>query len=171
VLEVSGAENPGNAAASVPSLRDIDRYREITAYPAVTDYSPNSDLPARRRVDIPLTYEDLAVPIDQPKPIVERFSATASVRQQQLDAEKIAGLVMPPLETLPIEQQHELMRSAQQITGSNPSSANSASGRLASVSSLSSLNSEETGARPTKPSDAKAMAESGRERFWIRQPK
>jgi hypothetical protein len=169
-LNGPAADKSTKFAPVVPSLNDLDRFGELPAFTPGTGFAAVSDPPARRHIDIPLTYEDLAVPIDQPKPILDRFSATATVHKQQLDAEKIAGLVMPPLETLPIEQQHALMQSAQQNFANQPGSEPGTSGRLASASSTSSEGSNGE-ASSTKRYDAKASAELERERYWIRQPK
>lgn len=123
----------------------------------------------RRQLDIPLTYEDLAVPIDQPKPIMERFNATAPVRQQQLQAEQIAQLVMPPMESLPVHQQEELHRVAESIR-SQPE-AGRAAGRLASASAPPlgrGFASDAHAASTYEP--LQQPGETERERFWIRQP-
>ena len=68
----------------------------------------------QRQLDIPLTYEDLATPIDPPAAIEQRFSATVGVREkqaaqrEQMQREHADALLMPGLETLSLQQREHL---------------------------------------------------------------
>ncbi len=120
-------------AKQIPSLADIDSLRDLR--PQVDPYGfASGQAPAtRRQIDIPLTYDDLAVPLDQPKPVMDRFSATATVQQKRLEQDRIAGLVMPPMESLPLAQQQELISVAKSIAPAETQTQSRASGRLAST--------------------------------------
>lgn len=64
--------------------------------------------PPTRRIDIPLSFEDLLIPIDHPGPISDRFNATADVRAKQLQRERAVAMEMPPMESLAVTLQEEL---------------------------------------------------------------
>lgn len=114
--------------------------------------------PEPRRIDIPLTYQDLEQPIDQPVAIQRRFSATAMVREKQLEQERVAGLVMPAMEALATSQQEELKRVAESVSSADIETGQAA-GRLASA-----LSSEKQVERLPEAQSAE------RPRHWIRQP-
>ena len=121
-------------------------------------WQPNAPSPTPRSSDIPLSYEDLALPIDQPPPIVKRFNATVPIREQQLERERVSELVMPAMEQLAVTQQLELERVAESVRSfTSEQSSGKAKGSLASSreSSIEPLPSE-------SPND--------RNRHWIRQP-
>ncbi len=157
---------PETNAEQLPSLAEMDRL--ISPHDAF--YRSASPPPRRRQhVDIPLTYDDLAVPLDQPKPIRERFNATTTVRKQQLQEDRIAELVMPPMESLPIADQQELSRVADTFVQPGTSGRGQASGRFASTPSASNSPfraDEKVSVLDTTPT---AQAET-RQRHWIRQP-
>jgi hypothetical protein len=111
-----------------------------------------------RRIDIPLTYEDLAQPIDQPAAIQRRFSATARAREKQLERKRVTELVMPAMESLAVSEQQQLERAM--AASDVPSTTSRATGTLASSKSSSD---------PTlAPLPEVTPAE--RQRHWIRQP-
>ena len=153
-------------------------------------WQPPSALPPRpRQLDIPLTYDDLAVPIDQPKPIQDRFNATAAVRQKQVERERVASLEMPPMETLVASQQEELKRVMKSVAESELRQdvrRRSVGGSLASVSSQS-LHDPSSNAGLSNPPASMRAGPNGyalnpeteslpaansqsAERHWIRQP-
>ncbi|QDT06210.1 hypothetical protein K227x_46180 [Rubripirellula lacrimiformis] len=66
--------------------------------------------PAPRRVDVPLSFDDLMVPIDQPDPIRQRFAATAEVRAADLERQRVAAIEMPSLDAVAPAMQDELRR-------------------------------------------------------------
>lgn len=127
---------------------------------------PASNLPAwqpagpatqTRNADAPLTYDDLALPIDPPPPIAQRFNATIPIREQQLEQERTAALVMPAIEQLAVTQQIELQRVAESVRElvDQQTQSNSA-GRLASIR-------DESIEQPSVTTEE-------RQRHWIRQP-
>ena len=110
----------------------------------------------RHRADIPLTYEDLEVPIDQPEPIKQRFNATVANRAEQLERERVAGLVMPKLESLAVEQIQQIEKAATQFA-EKTNELPKVTGSLAS-------------SRETQVDRLPKSADSNRQRHWIRQP-
>jgi hypothetical protein len=113
---------------------------------------------APRQIDIPLTYEDLALPIDQPSAIQQRFNATARAREKQLERKRIAELVMPAMESLAVSQQQQLERAA--AASNTQSETTRATGTLASSTSSPDRRLEQL----------PEVAPAERERHWIRQP-
>ncbi len=104
--------------------------------------------PARERhIDIPLTFEDLEMPIDQPAMIADKFAATVPIRQRELEREQIAGLEMPRMETLAASQREELRKVAETAT---------------TLASATSREKQTQRLPSTKSID--------RDRHWIRQP-
>ena len=110
----------------------------------------------RHRADIPLTYEDLEVPIDQPEPIKQRFNATVANRAEQLERERVAGLVMPKLESLAVEQIQQIEKVATQFA-EQANDLPKVTGSLAS-------------SRETQVAPLPKAADANRQRHWIRQP-
>ena len=153
-------------AERLPSLAEMDPLIR----PRDAFYAAETPPPRRRRsVDIPLTYDDLAVPLDQPKPIRDRFNATTTVRKHQLEEERIAELVMPPMESLPIAEQQELNRVADTFAEPRSSGRGRASGRFASSPSASNSPFRSDG-KISVLDTTPAMQEGARQRHWIRQP-
>ncbi len=111
---------------------------------------------ATRRADIPLTYEDLEVPIDQPDPIKQRFNATAPIRAEQLERERVTALVMPKMETLAITEVQQIQQAASRFAEGSKATGN-VTGSLAS-------------SRAEQIDDLPASPDSHRQRHWIRQP-
>ncbi len=109
-----------------------------------------------RRANIPLTFEDLQMPIAQPDLIKERFNATAPIRAERLDQERMAELVMPALESLAIEQVEQIQQAATRFAEASRPKAKVA-GSLAS--------SQQQHLDPLPKTDS-----SERPRHWIRQP-
>jgi len=54
----------------------------------------------QRRSDVPLTYEDLMLPIEMPEVVQERFNATAAVKSIQMDKERLANKELPRMEKM-----------------------------------------------------------------------
>lgn len=143
----------------LPSLADPGTFLPTT----VAGQTPN-----RRHIDIPLTYDDLAVPLDQPKPVLDRFSAVASVHQQKLEQERVSSLVMPALESLPLAQQPDFVRHSDSVVSSIEQPQRRAAGRLASAMPPEPANDEvqstPLGSLPSADDEAHSQ------RYWIRQP-
>ena len=140
-------ESPGDAVAELEGLAaKLPSWSE-----AVAPQPP-------RRVDIPLSYEDLAQPIDPPVAIEERFNATSTVREKQLQRERVAGLVMPAMESLAVAQQQQLQQAADSLSAVGAQTP-PASASLASTSSRDQHLERLPRAEPVE-----------RDRHWIRQP-
>lgn len=79
---------------------------------ALTSKPPSWSAPApptrRRTASMPLTYEDLAVPIDQPASVQQRFSATVDYQRNQPARDATASLVMPRMDSLGLAEQQEI---------------------------------------------------------------
>ena len=68
----------------------------------------HSRLPLRRprshpvnvEFDVPLTYEDLVLPIEIPGVVQERFNATAAVQSIQMEKKRMANKAQPRMETI-----------------------------------------------------------------------
>lgn len=57
--------------------------------------------PPKLAIEIPLTFEDLATPIDMPPPLQRRFNATTAARAAQVEEEnRVAGILMPKMESM-----------------------------------------------------------------------
>jgi hypothetical protein len=56
--------------------------------------------PRQRRSDVPLTYEDLMLPIEMPAVVQERFNATAAVKSIQMEKERLANKELPRMEKM-----------------------------------------------------------------------
>jgi len=131
-------------------------------YPVPSFYSDNlrrrnSLDRSRRRAEIPLTYEDLQVPIDQPDPIKERFNATVPIRALELEQERTAELVMPAMESLATSQVEQIEKA---VIGS-----------LASARESLAKTRESSGKMRNQTLDRLPNAQSSdRTRHWIRQP-
>lgn len=113
---------------------------------------------APRRIEMPLTYEDLAQPIDQPTAIQHRFNATTRAREEQLERNRAAELVMPAMESLAVEQQQQLEQAVAALEAQSATSR--ATGTLASSTSSSDRGLDQL----------PKAAPSERQRHWIRQP-
>ncbi len=121
-------------------------------------WHPNAVSASARSLDIPLTYDDLALPIDPPPPIAQRFNATVPIRQQQLEQERVSALVMPAMEQLAVKQQIELQRVAESVRKlSSQQHDSKAAGSLAS-------------SRDRSVERLPKVAPVDRDRHWIRQP-
>ena len=157
-----------SSAEQILSLAEIDSFGEIRSQADLYGFASRQVPVARRQIDIPLTYDDLAVPLDQPKPVMDRFSATAQVQQERIEQDRIAGLVMPPMESLPLATQQELVSIAKSIAPAvNPTSSR-ASGRLASSSAAD--HSEYASSEMQQLENLPSKQDVETQRFWIRQP-
>ncbi|MGB7323341.1 MAG: hypothetical protein WBD31_00615 [Rubripirellula sp.] len=118
-----------------------------------------------RQVDVPLSFDDLMVPIDQPKPIRQRFAATSENHREKRDQERITSLEMPPLNAIAPAMQEELQRRLDFATPEKfqdiapKPTTRTAHGSLASAPWLASP--PDRLPKPTAPAD---------DRHWIRQP-
>ncbi len=116
-----------------------------------------------QRANIPLTFEDLQVPLDLPDPVKRRFSATSPIRALQMEQDRTTEIVMPDLESLAESQIQEIKNVAARFAESNPRTPQRAeptphvSGTLAS-------------SRPTTLGPLPKETDSNRPRHWIRQP-
>ena len=138
--------------------------------------------PRPRQLDVPLTYDDLAVPIDQPKPIQDRFNATAAVRQIQVERERVASLEMPPMESLVASQQEELQRVIASMETSQPRQPAHTPGTAGGALASTSLRPGRLGGSPATATPQMGTASGQgleplpevmppqRQRHWIRQP-
>ncbi len=159
------ATGPTQSALDLPSLgslaaSDIERTPDEVPLP---DTLPvwRSDARARttnRRMDAPLSFDDLMVPITDPEPIRRRFSATTS------ETDRRVVLEMPPLDALPPTMQVELNRkiAASPMLPERPGSDShtpTVSGSLASTPWQAP-----SGDRLPTPTDPP------NDRHWIRQP-
>ncbi len=126
--------------------------------------------PPNRHVSIPLTYEDLAVPIDHPDAIAQRFNAavglnpTVDAHQVPLQDEQSAGLVMPRLESLTLSQQDEIQSLVSVIDARN-TTVQADTGVIPRSATLASASSRERNIQRFPASES-----SPREKHWIRQP-
>ena len=87
--------------------------------------------------------------------------------EQMLEQDRIAGLVMPPMDSLPLAQQQELISVAKSIAPAETQTQSRASGRLASTFAAGASAYASSGSQlETLP----ARQEVEPQRFWIRQP-
>ncbi len=121
-------------------------------------WQPNTPSPTPRSSDIPLTYDDLAFPIEPPPPIAQRFNATAAIREQTLEQERVSALVMPAMEQLAAAQQLELQQVAENVR--------TVSDRLNESRATGSLASSRDAGVEALPDETPV----DRDRHWIRQP-
>lgn len=164
----NGPPTPSGFAASDLSLDALASEAPTwqgNRFPAGRDKVIRAD---RRQIDIPLTYEDLAAPLDEPFAMQQRFSATVSSREKQLQRERAAEMVMPSMESLAIDQQRELDRIAQSFDAKTRFDADTRIGTESqgkASASLASTTSREAGEDRLPVADTAA-----RSRHWIRQP-
>ena len=121
-------------------------------------WQPNAPSPTLRNADIPLTYDDLAFPIEPPPPIARRFNATVPIREQALEQERVSALVMPAMDQLAVTQQLELQQVAESVR--------TLSDRLNQSRAKGSLASSRDANVDRLPDDTLV----DRDRHWIRQP-
>ena len=109
-----GAINPiSDAIFSPPQMADAILPGSILATHVDTDgpgglQQPHSDsldqitkfAKTERFPDVPLTYEDLMLPIEMPEIVRERFNATAAVKSIQMDKDRLADNEMPRMEPM-----------------------------------------------------------------------
>lgn len=163
------ATGPTQSAISDTSLQMLVDSQTASS----AEETPAADLPIwsppaqpqRRNASIPLTYEDLMVPIDRPDQVEQRFSATVSARQSRQDDGRLPEIVMPALESLGLTQQDEIKSqiSVVAVDTDRPQSMSHDTHRKTTLASAS-WRSGATDALP--PSDQTTR----RERHWIRQP-
>ena len=109
-----GAINPvSDAIFSPPQMADAILPGSILATHVDTDgpgelQQPHSNsldqitkfAKTERFPDVPLTYEDLMLPIEMPEIVRERFNATAAVKSIQMDKDRLADNEMPRMEPM-----------------------------------------------------------------------
>ncbi|TWU59854.1 hypothetical protein Poly51_01270 [Rubripirellula tenax] len=121
--------------------------------------------PLPREVNVPLSFDDLLVPIDQPNPIRQRFAATTDVHRDDERRLNAIALEMPPASEIAPEVQEELRRRLDFATPKKfeniapKSVAGAAQGSLASAPWTASP--PDRLPKPSPTTDA---------RHWIRQP-
>ncbi|MFK8110575.1 MAG: hypothetical protein AB8B91_00145 [Rubripirellula sp.] len=122
-----------------------------------------------RSIDVPLTFEDLMDPIDQPSPIKQRYSATTPIRAEAIERERVAGLVMPEMESLAASQveafNRSLVESKPQRLGTSQAEGAPVQNTPRASASLASSREETIQRLP----QAQTPPET-RVRHWIRQP-
>ena len=144
-----------------------------------TDYSPPEPAPSERL--LPLTYEDLAVPVGRDPYYEERFNASAEVvAQNDQSVNRIAELerAFAQAETTGRNQIGPADGPVWDygIPGPAPESSQMTNAHLASAASSAKLNAQEL-ANPKSvlsqlppPEDADGESQADRARHWIRQP-
>lgn len=141
----------------------------------IADLTPWSTPADSRRcsASIPLSYDDLVVPIDRPATVQRRFGATSEAQRGLTGGPSSTSggnrsdppaLVMPPLDVLDPTQQDALAFSETVIeTETTRLDSAASSGQVASFTS--------TSARVVSEGAATAVTDSPqRRRHWIRQP-
>jgi hypothetical protein len=168
---------PADQPSSDASLEAINAGALASNLPP---WHPLATSQAPRSVDIPLTYDDLAMPIDPPPPIAQRFNATVPIRQQQLEQQRVSALVMPAMQQLAATQQLEpqrvsalVMPAMQQLAATQQLELQ----RVAeSVRTLSDQQNDSKAAGSLASSRDRSLerlpkvAPVKRDRHWIRQP-
>jgi hypothetical protein len=165
---------PTSASAGMQS------FPSTSAGPGSGRFGPGDPRVAARggSTSIPLTYEDLAVPIEQPQMIQEKFNATTQVRQQESDTAQSAGLVMPRLESLALAEQEKIQSFVTVVeTPSHPrrlgDSANAVEHMASSKPAPQPTAATQFASSSLPAADAPPLVESGAsvtQRHWIRQP-
>ncbi len=180
------------AALSGPSQSALDttlepQSRQTTAIAdntldSLPVWNPTPVVRQSRQLDIPLTYEDLALPIDQPAAIEQRFSATARVQEKKEARRRESAMVMPSLESLTLQQREQMETLP---TPETYPDENRAGGRLASsAASRQSNTNPQVTANPQANTGFQADASNqgpsfqafpalepeAREHHWIQQP-
>jgi hypothetical protein len=149
----SALDKPAIDEPEVETAAHVSMLASLPPLPGLDSPLPVPNAPPQRlRMDVPLSYEDLALPLDQPPVIDERFNATTKVHRQRLEQERV-DLVMPDIESLAAKQQKELQRAA-----------TTAQQQLATGTQASSERRDAQIERLPESSPAE------RERHWIRQP-
>lgn len=133
---------------------------------------------------LPLTFDDLMTPIDQPEPIAQRFGATAANHARHLQQERAAAIEMPPMESLVMPVQPEggerfesagFPSTEVPALAGNSVAGNSVAGNLPTGKSPTgkSLASGSLASVPQPPVAQQRLPKStvpASERLWIRQP-
>lgn len=148
----------GPAGAAIP----LDGAAALaTTAPGADQAWPGTGQRFRPRQGVPLTYEDLEVPISLPPPIADRFNATAPIRALEAEQERLTDsrrleLVMPPAEALAQSQLAQIETAASEFVAEHREGP-AVSGALVS-------------ARETRLDTLPKPAAGDRQRHWIRQP-
>ena len=133
-------------------------------------WAPPSQRPrAPRQLDIPLTFEDLSVPLVAPDPLKERYSATVDVQRERRQRQRVEELTMPSIDTLAPGQLQQIHEAASQFAPPLPDPR--AGGSLASAGSPPpSVQPRPTFQPEARIRGAARSAQPSRQRHWIRQP-
>lgn len=73
-------QNTAQTTIQPPPVRTVARRRSYVPAP---NWSADPSADQNRSVDMPLTFDDLMIPIDNPAPISQRFDATMDVTQRR----------------------------------------------------------------------------------------
>jgi len=159
-----------------PSQTQTAQTYTAQTYPVPTYHSDNLQRRnwlgrSRRRAEIPLTYEDLQVPIDQPEPIKERFNATVPIRALRLEQERTAELVMPAMESLATSQLEQIEKAAAEFAQGTgyQGTKNLGTGKPGIITPPAVTGSLASSRDRTLDQLPKSES-SDRTRHWIRQP-
>lgn len=120
-----------------------------------------------RSVNMPLTYEDLAVPVDAPAAVEQRYSATVDYREKrQPDPSTAANeLIMPRIESLAVTKQDEI-RSRVAVVDVEQKNSEPANRDWTGAATLASASSRAVVEKTLPDPDS----DSTRQRHWIVQP-
>jgi hypothetical protein len=149
------------------------------AFQPQTDFSPPQPPPSQRLV--PLTYEDLAVPVGRDLYYEDRFNASANVVAQNAQAaNRIAELERAFAQAETAEQNRVGLPEGPVwdygIPGPAPEPSQSTRAHLASAASSAKLTVQGEAVPKSilsqlpPPDDADASSQADRSRHWIRQP-
>ena len=168
-----------NASATVASHGSVNQEYVDSSANDLQSFAPTYPAPHHprrlqveqnpRRANIPLTFEDLQVPIDLPDPVKHRFSATTPIRAEQLELERVAGMIMPELETLAESQIQEIQSVATRFAESAKLEAQEQQ-RADNVNVSARVTGSLTSSRPTALDKLPKETHTDRDRHWIRQP-
>ena len=95
--QITDAMLPGSILATHASAGKATGPQAQTQPPATQEATLAS---RKRQFDVPLTYEDLVLPIEVPGVVQERFNATAAVQSIQMEKKRMANKAQPRMETI-----------------------------------------------------------------------
>ncbi len=114
--QITDAMLPGSILATHASAVGASGPQTQTRPPA----SQETTLASRkRRFDVPLTYEDLLLPIEIPGIVQERFNATAAVQSIQMEKKRMANKSQPRMETIVATEKQTLDETTDSVFASS----------------------------------------------------